>query len=342
MRTVDLRSDTVTLPTKEMLESIQTAELGDDARGREDLTVIELEELAAEKMGKEDAMLVPSGTMANTVSILAQTGRGNEVIVERTSHVMTSEFGSWVIVGGLIPVAITGRMGCMDPREVENAVRLKGQPKTGLVCVENTHNNAGGIAIRPEQMKTIWDTAKDHDLPVHLDGARIFNAAIYLQADVRHLTKFSDSVMFCLSKGLSAPIGSVVCGNKEFISKARYYRKLMGGAMRQAGVIAAPGIIALTRMVDRLKEDHETATMLAQGLQQIQGIKLLHPVQTNIIRFDVQGLGRTADQFMNEMERFGVKTGGGPHSDLRVVTHRGISRENIEYTIDCVKKLVTK
>lgn len=342
MRTIDLRSDTVTLPTKEMLESIQTAPLGDDARGKEDLTVRKLEELAAEKMGKEDALLVPSGTMANSVSILAQTERGNEVIVERNSHTMTSEFGSWMVIGGLVPVTITERMGYMDPHDIDGAVKLKGQPKTGLICIENTHNNAGGIVMNPEQMKAIWDVAKDHDLPVHLDGARIFNAAIHLGIDVKQLTKYTDSLMFCLSKGLSAPVGSVVCGNKEFISQARYYRRFLGGAMRQAGIIAAPGIIALTKMVDRLKEDHETATLLAHGLKQIDGIKLLHVVQTNIIRFDVGELGMTGDQFMNTMGRFGIKTGGGPRSDLRVVTHRGITKEDIEYTIECVKKLATK
>ncbi len=342
MRNIDLRSDTVTLPTKEMLAAIQTAQLGDDARGREDLTVRRLEELAAEKMGKEDALLVPSGTMGNSVSILAQTQRGDEVILERNSHVMTSEYGSWIVVGGLVPVTIVGKMGYMEPHNVANAIKASGKPKTRLICLENTHNNAGGIAMNPEQMKAIRDVAKEQNLPVHLDGARIFNAALYLGVDVRQLARYTDSVTFCLSKGLSAPVGSVVCGNKEFISQARYYRRLLGGAMRQAGIIAAPGIIAITKMVDRLKEDHEAATLLAQGLQQINGIKLLHPIQTNIIRFDVGGLGMTGDHFMKEMAKFGIKTGGGSRSELRVVTHFGITREDIDYTIECVKELATK
>lgn len=339
---IDLRSDTVTLPTREMLESILTASLGDDKRGRNDPTVRKLEDLAAEKMGMEDALLVPSGTMGNSVSVLANTERGNEVIVERNSHILKSELGSWVIIGGLIPVTVMGKLGYMDPNDVEAAIRLEGRPKTGLICTENTHNKAGGIVITPKQTKAIWDVAKDHDLPVHTDGERIFNAAVYLGTDVKKLTRYTDSVMFGLSKGLSAPVGSIVCGTEEFIAKARHYRNLLGGSMRQAGIIAAPGIIAITKMIDRLREDHETAAMLAEGLRGINGIKLLHPVQTNIIYFDVGGLGLTGNQFRDRIAKFGVKTGGGPRSALRVVTHRGITREDIKYTIDCVKKIAVK
>jgi threonine aldolase len=342
MKVVDLRSDTVTLPTREMIESIQTAPLGDDARGREDPTVRKLEELSAEKTGKEDALLVPSGTMGNLVSILAHTERGNEVIVERTAHVMNNEFGSWIIIGGLIPSTVVGKLGYMDPHDVDVAVRPKGQLKTGLICMENTHNNAGGIVITPEQMKAIWDVAKKHELPVHTDGARIFNAAVYLGVDVKNLIKYTDSITFCFSKGLSAPVGSVVCGTKEFIARARNFRKLVGGAMREAGIIAAPGIVALTKMIDRLKEDHETAAMLAEGLRGIKGIKILHPVQTNIVHFDVGGLGLTGDQFMNEMKKFNIRTGGGARSSLRVVTHRHITKDDIKYTIECISKITAK
>lgn len=342
MKIIDLRSDTVTLPTKEMLEAIQTAPLGDDGRDRGDPTVRKLEEMAANKMGMEDALLVPSGTMGNSVSVLASTERGNEVIVERNSHILNNERGSWIIIGGLIPVTIMGKLGYMDPNDVEIAIRLGGQPKTGLICIENTHNGAGGIVMTPEQMKAIRDVAKDHDLPIHMDGARVFNAAVYLGVDVKKLTRYTDSVMFCLSKGLSAPVGSMVCGTEEFIAEARNYRKLQGGTMRQAGIIAAPGIIAITKMVDRLREDHETAAMLAEELKDINGIKLLHPIQTNIIRFDVGGLGLTGNQFRDKMAKFGVKTGGGPRSALRVVTHRGINREDIKYTIDCVRKIAAE
>lgn len=342
MKIVDLRSDTVTLPTQEMLEAIQTAPLGDEGRGRGDPTVRKLEELAAEKMGMEDALLVPSGTMGNSVSILAHTERGNEVIVERYSHLYNVELGNWVLIGGLIPITIKGKLGVLDPHDIELAIRIAGQPKTGLICVENTHNQAGGIVVTPEQLKATWEVAKDHDLPVHMDGARVFNASVYLDIEVKELTRYSDSVMFCLSKGLSAPVGSMVCGTEEFIARTRYYRKLQGGTMRQAGIIAAPGIIAITKMVDRLKEDHETAAFLSRELKRIKGIKLLHPVQTNIIRFDVGGLGLTGNEFRDKMEKFGVKTGGGPRSDLRVVTNRMVNREDIEYTIDCVKKIAAE
>lgn len=238
--------------------------------------------------------------------------------------------GSWIITGGLIPVCVVGNLGYMDPSKVDAAIRLVTPPNTGLICVENTHNSAGGTVLTPDQMKSTWEVARKYNIPVHLDGARIFNAAVYLKTDVKNLTKYTDSLSFCLSKGLSAPVGSVVCGTKEFIAKTRQLRKFFGGTMRQAGIIAAPGIIALTKMVNRLDEDHKTAIMLADGLRSIKGIKILHPVQTNIIRFDVGGLKMTADQFRDKIAKFGIRTGGGPHTD----------RARVKYTIECVKKMM--
>lgn len=341
MKIIDLRSDTVTLPTREMLEAILTAPLGDDKRGRGDPTVKKLEELAAEKVGMEDAILVPTGTMGNSISILSHTERGNQVILERNCHTYTSEYGGWMRLGGLIPITINGKLGYMNPDDVAKAINLK-EPKTGLICTENTFNNWGGTVLTPEQMKTTWDVAKDHDLPIHLDGERIFNAAVYLDIDVKKLTRYTDSLMLGLSKSLSAPVGSIVCGTEEFIAKTRYLRNLSGGGMRQAGIIAAPGIIAITKMVERLKEDHETTAMLAEGLKGINGIKILYPVQTNMIYIDMEGLGVTPDQFVNEMAKFNVLINVRYGSVFRFVTHRGIDKEDIRYVIQCVKKIVVK
>ncbi len=293
LRVVDLRSDTVTLPTEEMLEAIRHARLGDDVY-MEDPTVNRLEDMAARKMGKEEALLVTSGTQGNLVSVLSHTKRGDEAILEADSHIYHFEVGGLAAIGGLMAKAIKGRMGVLDPLDVENAFRPENIhcPETTLVCIENTHNLAGGTVISPRQIREIWEVAKKHNLAVHVDGARIFNAAIALNVDVRELTKHVDSVMFCLSKGLSCPIGSLVVGNQELIEKARRWRKMLGGGMRQAGIIAAPGIIALEKMIDRLRDDHRNATILAEKLAKTEGISIdLRTVQTNIVRFDVNDLG---------------------------------------------------
>ncbi len=343
MKIIDLRSDTVTLPTREMLESILTAPLGDDG-WRDDPTVIKLEELAAEKMGKEAALLVPSGTQGNAVSILAQTERGGEIILGARSHIYNIEGGHYSLIGGLVPRPLRDDDGCMDPHEVEAAIRPRrpGFPGTSLICIENTHNAAGGIALSPEQTKAIWDVAQDHGIPMHTDGARIFNAAVYHGIDVRELTRYTDSVMFCLSKGLSAPIGSLVCGTEEFIERARNIRRILGGTMRQAGVIAAPGIIALMKMVDRLKEDHETARMLAEGLKRFEGIKILNPVQTNMVYIDIRGTGMTGYELSQRLAPFGIKIGGRRGTVIRLVTHRGIEKEDITYFLECLEKILSK
>ena len=339
MNYIDLRSDTVSPPTKEMITSILTAKLGDDGRSLRDPTVVQLEELAAKKTGKEAGLLVPSGTMGNSVSILANTERENEVILDRSSHILTSEHTFALIVGNLFPVSIRSEKGYMDPDDVREAIKLKGHTRTGLICSENTHNAAGGIALTQEQMKAHWDIARDYDIPIHLDGARIFNAAVYLNVDVEDLARYTDSLTFCLSKGLCAPIGSIVCGTEEFISKARYYRGLLGGRMRQAGIIAAPGIIALTNMVDRLQEDHAMAQLLGEGLRGINGVKLLHPVQTNIIRIDVSGLNLNAEQFVTEISKYGILTEAKGYSIIRFVTHRDINKDDINYIIEGIRKI---
>jgi len=343
LRVVDLRSDTVTLPTEEMLEAIRHARLGDDVYG-EDPTVNELQELAASRMGKDAALLVTSGTQGNLVSLMSHARRGEEVILEAECHIYYYEVGGISALAGLIPRPIRGHLGVLDPRDVEAAIRPKDihQPRTSLVCMENTHNRAGGTVWTPEQMRAVYEVAKEHGLSVHLDGARIFNAAVYLGVDVKQFTKYTDSVMFCLSKGLSAPIGSLVVGDEEFIEKARRVRKMLGGGMRQAGIIAAAGIIALEKMVDRLKEDHENAQILAKALAKLDGIRITHPVQTNIIIFDVSDLNTTAERFIASLAERGVKASQFGRTLVRMVTHRGIEREDIEYAISVVEEVVSK
>lgn len=329
---IDLRSDTVTLPTEEMLEAIKNAELGDDVY-REDPTVNRLEEMAAKKMGKEAALLVPSGTMANLISVTSNTKRGDCVILEAESHIYWYEVGGLSAVAGVMPWPIKGYMGALDPKHVEAAIRPKNIhfPETTLVCIENTHNRAGGTIITPEQIEALSKVTKEYGLRLYMDGARIFNAAVALKVDVREFTRHVDNLMFCLSKGLSCPIGSIIVGDTEFIEKARKIRKMLGGGMRQAGIIAAPGIIALEKMIDRLDEDHRNARLLAEGISKIEGLYIdLRRVQTNIILVDVSGLGVDSNMFIAKLREHGVLASNHSKTIVRMVTHRGIEREHIE------------
>lgn len=341
-RVTDLRSDTVTLPTEEMLEAIRRAELGDDVY-REDPTVNKLEELAAAKTGKEAALLVTSGTQANLVSLMANTKRGDEVVLEAECHMYYYEVGGMSAIGGVIPRPIRGKHGALDPRDVEEALRPPDihVPPTTLICIENTHNRAGGTVISPRQIEALHEVALSHDVALYMDGARIFNAAVALEKDVKAFTKHVDSLMFCLSKGLCAPVGSVVVGDGEFIERARRVRKMLGGGMRKAGIIAAPGIIALEKMVDKLKDDHRNARLLAEGLARMEGISInLKTVQTNIVVFDVGGLGLDASQFISKLRERGVKSSDFGGTLVRMVTHRGIEREDIECTLKAVEEIV--
>lgn len=342
-KNLDFRSDTVTLPTPEMREAATKAEVGDDVYG-EDPTVNKLEKLAADIMGKEAALFVTSGTQGNAVSLLAHTQRGDEIILEARSHIYMNEVGGLAVLGGLMARTIQGEMGWMRPEDIEAAIRASNihYPRTSLICIENTHNAAGGIPLTVEQMKADWEIAKKHGLSVHCDGARIFNAAIALKVDVKELAKYTDSMQFCLSKGLSAPVGSLVVGSKEVVDKARKYRKLLGGGMRQAGIIAAPGIIALTKMVDRLAEDHENAKLLEIGLREIKGIKILNPVMTNMVFIDVSGLGWTGRDWAEACRKLGWRSSGYISPVVRLCTHYGIEKEDIESFISGIKKLVPK
>ena len=286
---IDLRSDTVTLPTDEMLEAIKQAKLGDDVYG-EDPTVNRLQEMAAEKMGKEAALLVPSGTQANLASVMSNCQRGELVLLEAESHIYWYEVGGIAAIAGLLPWPIKAAKATFEPQQLESALRPENihYPVPSLVCLENTHNRYGGIIVTPGQLEAISEVAKNHSLKVYMDGARIFNAAVALNVDVKEFTKHVDNLMFCLSKGLSCPVGSVIVGNRNFIDKARKNRKILGGGMRQAGIIAAPGIIALEKMIDRLKIDHENAKLLAEKLAKIGGVHIdLRNVQTNMVTFDL-------------------------------------------------------
>lgn len=340
MRLIDLRSDTVTIPPKEMLETIQTARLGDDVYG-EDETVNHLEQMAAERFDKESALLVTSGTQANTIALLAQTKPGDAVILESECHIYHYELGNFSTLGGLVPRLVESRMGCPDPEEIDHMMQREEEHRSGtrLICLENTHNRAGGTIILPDKMRAIQDVAARNNIPVYLDGARIFNAAVATGLNVREFSHSTDTMMFCLSKGLSAPVGSVLLGNKDFISRARRIRKMLGGGMRKAGVIAAPGIYALDHMVTRLREDHENARMLAEGLRKIPGIELdMETVQTNMVRFSVKGMELSVHGFIDEMQKRGVRVSDSGHF-VRMVTHFGITREDIESAIDAASDL---
>jgi threonine aldolase len=338
---VDLRSDTVTLPTDEMLEAIRNAKLGDDVYG-EDPTVRQLEEMAADKMGKEAALLVTSGTQANLVSTMSNTKRGDSVILEAESHIYWYEVGGISVVAAVLPWPVRGHMGALGPEDVEAAIRPKNIhfPDATLVCIEDTHNRAGGTVMTPAQIQALGDVVHARGLKLYMDGARIFNAAVALGTDVRAFTQNVDNLMFCLSKGLSCPIGSLVVGDREFVDKARKNRKLLGGGMRQAGIIAAPGIIALEKMVDRLAEDHANARLLADGLARVEGVDIdMTAVQTNIVAFGVRGLGITSDQFVAKIKGKGVLCGPADTFKVRMVTHRGIVKDDIIKTLLWVQEL---
>ncbi len=340
---IDLRSDTVTLPSPAMREAMYRAELGDDVMG-EDPTVNRLEALAAEMIGKEAAVLVVSGTMGNLVSLLSHCRRGDEAILGDQAHIFHFEAGGASALGGIVfhPVP-TGRSGEVDLTALQNAIRPAATnvhyAPPGVICLENTHNRCGGTILRPEYLRAVRAIADDAGIPVHLDGSRIFNAAVALDCAVCELTRFADSVQFCLSKGLSAPVGSLVCGSRDFIARARRARKMVGGGMRQAGIIAAAGIVALTEMVERLAEDHQTARILAEGLAELPGIQLdLDTVQTNIVIFGPEKRPPEGSSFAQVLAREGVRIGDIGGGRFRAVTHYGISQTDIHEAGQIMRK----
>ncbi|RKD34626.1 low-specificity L-threonine aldolase [Thermohalobacter berrensis] len=342
MKIVDFRSDTITKPTEEMRKAMYEAEVGDDVYG-EDPTINKLEELAAEKIGKEAALFVPSGTMGNQLALLTHTERGQEIILEENSHIFMFEVGGLAFLSGLQSKIVKGEDGILNSKVIKEAIRSKNIhfPQTGLICLENTHNMAGGVVTPLNRMEEIFKLAQQHRIPVHLDGARIFNASTYLDCDVKDIAKYCDSVMFCLSKGLCAPVGSILAGDKKFIEKAKKFRKLLGGGMRQAGILAAAGIIALEKMTHRLVKDHENLRKLAFGLDDIKGINIdKDKIQTNILMVNLKDTGYNSDSFVYEMKKEGVLATKIDEHTIRFVTHYHIDEKDIEYTLNVIKRIL--
>ncbi|MDA9492686.1 threonine aldolase family protein [Bradyrhizobium sp. CCBAU 11361] len=328
---VDLRSDTVTLPTAAMLERMQRAPLGDD--GREgDPTVRALEERGAALIGKEAALFVPSGTMGNLLAMLAHAERGADVFADRGAHLLNSELGSVVTIAGLAPRPMPGHRGAMD--EVALADAIRGSERPGLIAMETTHNGAGGTVLPLPHMMRIHALGPSNGIPVHLDGARLFNASVALGVPAARIAEHADSVMICLSKGLSAPVGSLLCGSAAFVARARALRKLVGGTMRQSGIVAAAGLVALETMIERLRDDHAAARRLAAALSWLDPA-LADPdqVQTNILRIDVAASAREAAAWAEGVKRHGILVQASGPSQLRLVTHRHIDEAAVDRTI---------
>jgi len=330
---IDLRSDTVTLPTDAMRKAMATAEVGDDVYA-EDPTINHLESLSATKMGKEAGLFVPSGTMGNLIAFLTHCQRGDEAIMGDQSHTFYYEAGGVSALGGIMVHTIPNQSdGTMNLTDIKNAVRSEDVhfPTTRLIAIENTHNRCGGVVINPGYIDDVVKIARQNNLNIHVDGARIFNAAIKLDIPVRLLVNGVDSVTFCLSKGLGAPVGSVLCGSDEFIYRARKIRKQLGGGMRQAGILAAAGIVALETMVDRLQEDHDRASFLAEQLNTVPQLQIReNSPQTNMVFMDLaEGSTYSNLQVIAELAKLGVLIGTSKARGFRCVTHYGISDQDI-------------
>ena len=341
MKYIDLRSDTVTKPTADMRRAMAEAEVGDDVYG-EDPTLNRLERTAAQIMGKEAALFVASGTMGNLVAVLAHCERGVEAIVGDNAHIFYYEVGGASALGG-VPLRTVPNLpnGMLDPDSVAHAIRTPNIhfPTTGLVCVENTHNRCGGVVLTVAQIKSIADVAHAAGAAVHMDGARIFNAAVALDVPVAALVADVDSVQFCLSKGLGAPVGSLVAGSAAFVAKARKLRKMVGGGMRQAGVLAAAGLIALTETPARLHEDHANARRLAEGLAETRGIEIdLTTVQTNIVVGEL-GEGLDADNFVAALRGEGLLINSMGGRIIRFVTHYDVSRDDMDAALGIIRRV---
>lgn len=343
MRIVDLRSDTITRPTASMRQAMYTAEVGDDVFG-EDPTLNQLEKMAAERLGKEAALYVASGTMGNLVCLLTHCGRGDEIILGDESHIFFSEQGGSAALGGIHHRTVRNQPdGTLKPVDIETAVRPDNLhfPRTRLIALENTHNRYNGNPLGSDYMKTVGKIANAHNLKVHVDGARIFNAAVALGVDVKDLAADADSVTFCLSKGLAAPVGSMICGDTDFIAEARRIRKVVGGGMRQAGILAAAGIVALNEMVDRLAEDHANARRLAEGLAAMDGLALdPKDIKTNIVFFKITRPGLTPQELTTRLAAEGVRVGPKEPDQIRVVTNHHVSSDDIEYALDVFSRVL--
>lgn len=342
MRYIDLRSDTVTMPTEEMRQAMANAEVGDDVYG-DDPTINKLEKLAAEKVGKEAAIFVPSGTFGNQLALFTHTRRGQEVIIGKNNHIVVHEVGASAVIAGVQLRTLETINGVMNPKDVEKAIRVDDihEPETGLICVEEAHGC--GAVVPLETLKQIKKIAEKHSIPVHMDGARIFNAAVSLGVDAKEVAACCDTVMFCLSKGLSAPAGSMLAGSKAFIDKARKNRKLMGGGMRQVGILAAAGIIALEKMTARLHEDHENAKYMAEKLSEIPGVEVIKERMDIDMVFFTMGEDVIPEKVL--VEKFlekNIKINGSEDGEYRFVAHINVKKEDIDYVISCMKELASR
>jgi threonine aldolase len=340
---IDLRSDTITLPSDEMRKAIANAELGDDVF-QEDPTINQLESKSAELFGKEAAIFVPSGTMGNLASILAHCDRGTEIILGDKSHTFLYEGGGISAFGGIHSRQLSNQDdGTLDVEKIKSAIRTENDhfPKTSAISLENTHNMCFGTPLSVEYINSVAHIAKENGLKLHIDGARIFNAAVALNVTVRDLVENADSVTFCLSKGLAAPVGSIVCGGEKFIYKVRRNRKALGGGMRQAGILAAAGLLSLNLPESQLLEDHKNAKLLAGGIVQINGLTLnVKKVQTNIIYFGLNSPKLTGSQLVSKMENRGIKFFETNPNNFRLVTHYGITKEDVETTLHILTELM--
>jgi len=336
MRIVDLRSDTLTQPTDAMRRAMAEAQVGDDVFG-EDPTINRLEEMAADRLGKDAALFVASGTMANLVSLLAHCGRGDEIILGSYAHTFLSEQGGSAALAGIHPRTLPNQPdGKLDLDDINVAIRGDNIhfPRTRLIILENTHNGCNGYPLDADYMQAVSQIARHHKLKIHVDGARIFNAAVALNVKPKELVAVTDSVSFCLSKGLAAPVGSLICGRQDFINEARRARKLVGGGMRQAGVLAAAGIVALNEMVNRLTDDHANARKLAEGLANMEGVDIdPNDIKTNIVYFEITPENLTAFELESRLNEKGIKILAFGPRRLRAVTHYHISSEDIDIAL---------
>jgi threonine aldolase len=337
---VDLRSDTLTLPTPAMREAMARAEVGDDV-WEEDPTVRRLEELAARRTGKEAALFVSSGTQGNLVSVLTQTRHGQEIILDADSHIFNYEVAGAAVFGGVQTLPVRTARGFLTPEQVRERLRPSNVhiPETGLVCLENTHNRHGGTCCTPEEIAAVAAVAHSAGVPVHLDGARLFNASVALNRPVAEFARPVDSLTFCLSKGLGAPVGSLVCSSREFVARARRVRKMLGGGMRQVGVLAAAGLVALESMVERLAEDHLNARRLAEGVATLPRARVdLGNVQTNIVIFHVDRPGGGGELVTGSLARKVKIHQIGPTS-IRCVTHKDVDAEDVERALEALREI---
>jgi len=340
---IDIRSDTKTIPTKRMYQAMLDAPLGDE-QNEEDPTVIRLQKLAAQKLGKEDALFVASGTMGNLVAMMTHAQPGDSVIMEEEAHILRCEVGGLAAVAGLMLKTVPGELGFPKINLLSKAMIGEGRlfPTTRLVCIENTHNSAGGTCINVEQMKALSDLTRKYNIKIHVDGARIFNAAVALNVDPAELVRNADSIQFCLSKSLGCPFGSLLVGDKTFISKARKKRQMIGGGMRQAGLMAAAGIVGLEEMIDRLQEDHENADLLAKGLVEA-GMKVdMQTVQTNMVYFEVPEEKIGVMDLVNSLKDENILIGEPKGRKIRVVTHKDVNRKDISLVVQKIQKIMDR